>query len=286
MKGVALVTGAASGIGEECAKSFVEEGCVGVIFADIDLDRAEEAAESALASVNSTSARSRVLALKVDVSDPTSVDSMVSKAVGAFGRIDYCVHSAGVGAQQPSSILNMSSAEFEDSQSINITGTFNVIKAVGRQMVTQTPLAETTRRGAKMSRGSIVALASCHSFAAARNLSQYITSKHAVLGLTRSAALDLASHGIRVNAVCPGWVDTPMVSKAASGIPEIRNYIEKLVPFGRMAETQEVSEVVLFLSSSRASFVTGAAWVVDGGLTRRVFTSTTQQFYSLHHYFG
>ncbi|KUI73216.1 3-oxoacyl-[acyl-carrier-protein] reductase FabG [Cytospora mali] len=265
LRGVALITGAASGIGLDCAKSFADEGCVGIIFADLDRQKAEEAAkEGAFFCADSDC---QTLALQVDVSDPASVEAMVAKTVEVFGRIDYCVHSAGVGARQPYSVLDMPVAELDRFHDVNERGTFNVIQCVGRQLMKQEPLVELTRKGEKLSQGSIVTLASCHSFAAAQNLAQYITSKHAVMGLTRAASLDLAKYGIRVNAVCPGWVDTPMVTGAVEANPEIGRYIERLVPFGRRATLEEISDVILFLSSPRASFVTGAGWVVDGGLT-------------------
>ncbi|KAH8657722.1 short-chain dehydrogenase/reductase SDR [Xylariales sp. PMI_506] len=265
LQGVALITGAASGIGRDCAKTFADEGCTGVVFADLDLNGAEDAAKEGSFFVAGSDCN--VLALQVDVSDPDSVAAMVAKTVEKFGRIDYCVNCAGVGAREPYSVLDMPTAEFDRFHNINVRGTLNVIQAVGRQMITQDPRVELTRRGQKLSQGSIVTLASCHSFTAARDLSQYITSKHAVLGLTRSAALDYAKYGIRVNAVCPGWVDTPMVAGAIEANPEVGRYINRLVPFKRMATLEEISDVVLFLTSPRASFVTGAGWVVDGGLT-------------------
>jgi NAD(P)-dependent dehydrogenase (short-subunit alcohol dehydrogenase family) len=267
LQGVAVITGAGCGIGEDCAKLFVSEGCTGVVFADIDLTRAEAAAKEA--SQHLQGPECHVLAVKVDVADRESVNAMVAQTVARFGRIDYCVHSAGIGARQPYSVLDMPQAEFDRFHAVNVGGTLNVIQAVSKQMLTQEPLTEPARNGGvlKSSRGSIVTLASCHSLVAARDISQYVTSKHAVLGLTRSAALDLARHSIRVNSVCPGWVDTPMVAEAVNSNPDIGNYINSLVPFGRMASVEEVSDIILFLASPRASFVTGVGWVVDGGLT-------------------
>lgn len=265
LEGVALITGAGCGIGQDCAKSFADEGCIGVVFADIDLGRAEAAAKEGFVFLQGP--KCNVLALQIDVADRASVDAMVARTVETFGRIDYCVHSAGIGAHQPYSVLDMPQAEFDKFHAVNVGGTLNVIQAVSKQMLKQEPRSELARKGAKTSRGSIVTLASCHSFAAARDMSQYTASKHAVLGLTRSAALDLARHGIRVNAVCPGWVDTPMVADAIDANPDIARYIKSLVPFGRMATLEEISDVVLFLGSPRASFVTGSSWVIDGGLT-------------------
>ncbi|RDW80302.1 3-oxoacyl-[acyl-carrier-protein] reductase FabG [Coleophoma cylindrospora] len=265
LQGVALITGAGCGIGQDCAKSFAVEGCTGVVFADIDLGRAEAAAREGSQLLQGP--QCQVLALQVDVADRASVNAMVAGTVEQFGRIDYCVHSAGIGAQQPYSVLDMPQAEFDRFHAVNVGGTLNVIQAISQQMLTQKLRAEPARNGAKTSRGAIVTLASCHSIAAARDLSQYITSKHAVLGLTRSAALDLARHSIRVNAVCPGWVDTPMVAEAVNANPDIGRYINGLVPFGRMATVEEISDVAVFLASPRASFVTGASWIVDGGLT-------------------
>lgn len=119
----------------------------------------------------------------------------------------------------------------------------------------------------QIGRGVIINLGSCNSVMATPKLTPYTTAKHAILGLTRNAALDNAKYGIRVVAVCPSWVDTPMIDRAKLGDAGLQARIEKTVPLGRIATQQEVSDVIVFLSSYRASYITGTTYIIDGGAT-------------------
>ncbi|RAL07199.1 SDR family NAD(P)-dependent oxidoreductase, partial [Aspergillus homomorphus CBS 101889] len=114
-------------------------------------------------------------------------------------------------------------------------------------------------------RGCIINLGSCNSYIPTRGITQYTTAKHAVMGITKNAALDNAVHGIRVNAVCPSWVQGPMMDRALEGSPSLKEEVLKVIPLGRLALPEEVSEAVMFLSSPGASYITGVGWIIDGG---------------------
>ncbi|CAI7574686.1 unnamed protein product [Penicillium discolor] len=264
--GVALVTGAGSGIGRDTAISFAAEGAIGVAFADLDLAAAQRSAECSVDFA--TNPAYYPLAIEVDVTDLESVEQMVAQVVETFKRIDYCVNSAGVGVREPKHITEASMEEFERFYRVNVLGTMHCVKVVGAAMRKQTPLIIQGRNGERNpGRGAIVNLGSSNSYIATRDIVQYTTSKHAVLGITRNAALDLGTDGVRVNAICPSWVDTPMVSAAVNGNPNLGPLMDSVLPFKRIAQAEEISDVILFLCSPRASYVTGSDWVVDGGMT-------------------
>lgn len=186
----------------------------------------------------------------------------------------------------PRSILDLTAEEFDQLYNVNVQGTTNCLQTIAKQMQKQGPRAVSTRKGPReIGRGVIVNLGSMHSYIAAKDIAHYTMSKHAVLGLTKSAgkfesrfsvhlhanrmlckALDLAPHGIRVNSVCPTWVDTPMID-AVEGSEQLRAMVNEVVPLGRIAQPDEVADVVLFLCSPQATYVTGSGWMIDGGLS-------------------
>ncbi|KAI0449668.1 short-chain dehydrogenase/reductase SDR [Xylaria acuta] len=269
ISGVALVTGAGSGIGRECCLAYAAEGARGVVVADLDHGKALETAQESQAV--SSNQDFRALAIEVDVRDPASVGNMVKAAVDAFGRIDYNVNSAGVGVQKHLPIEDVDLAEMNLFWEVNVLGTLNCIQAVTKVMKQQSVL-EFSHRGKlrEAGRGAILNLGSCNSYMATPHIAQYTTTKHAVMGLTKSAALDSAAHGIRVNAICPGWVDTPMVSAAVEGNSELPKMMKTVIPMSRIASPEEIADVVMFMTSPRASYVTGVGWLVDGGTTLQV----------------
>lgn len=233
------------------------------------------------------------LALPVDVSDPASVAKMVAAAVEIFGRIDYSVNSAGVGVQKPAPTDEADLDEMNRFWKVNVMGTLNCIQAVSKVMKMQDVKTITNRgRMREVGRGVILNLGSCSSFMATPHIVQYTTSKHAMMGMTKNAgkhwravicgtvkvmlilcaALDLAQHGIRVNAICPSWVDTPMVDAAIEGNPDLPKLMKTIIPMSRIAKPEEIADVVLFMTSPRSSYVTGVGWIVDGGTTLQVQT--------------
>ncbi|KAI9368954.1 NAD(P)-binding protein [Aspergillus egyptiacus] len=253
LRGFAFVTGAGSGIGRATALAFAREGAAGVGFADLDLTSARQAAEEGKKVATNPAFQALVFAL--DVTKEEQVEAVVEEMKNSFGRIDYMVNSAGIGVQIPAEIADASLTEFNRFLDVNVTGSFLLTKIVSRAMKEQEARPVSVKNPLRgVTRGVILNMASCSSYVATPSLTQYTTSKHAVLGLTRNAALDNAKYDIRVNCLCPSWVDTPMVDQAVQGNPELKALIAKAVPMGRIAQVDEITDLILFLCSPAASY--------------------------------
>jgi len=237
---VALVTGAASGIGRAVAQAFVRERAH-VIASDInicDIDGAMPA--------------------RCDVTKAAEAEALVARAIDAFGRIDCAVNNAGVeGARGP--VAEYADADWMHVMNVNLHGVFFCMKHELRAM---------RQQGA----GAIVNVASIFGMRGATEAPAYVASKHGVIGLTRAAALEVASQGIRVNAVCPGYTQTPMLMDRgiqARRDPAAMARIVAREPMERLGSPREIAEAILWLCSDAASFVTGEALAVDGGFLAR-----------------
>lgn len=253
---VAIVTGAGSGIGAAVAHLLWERGATVAL---LDIDREGLAATAATArssvtdGVRSDEEGDRLFELVVDLTDETAVAAAVAAVLARCGRLDVVSNNAGV--QRYGDLEATTLAAWDEVMDVNLKSAFLVSRAAAPAL--------------KATRGAIVNMASVQAFATQRGVLAYTTSKHALIGLTRSMAIDLAASGVRVNCVAPGSVDTPMLDWAIGLDPDpvgLRRSVEAMHPLGRIAQPSEVAECVAFLASDRASFVTGASLVVDGGL--------------------
>jgi NAD(P)-dependent dehydrogenase (short-subunit alcohol dehydrogenase family) len=241
---VAVVTGGARGIGRAIARRFLESGAT-VIVADVD-------GGGAATTATELGALGPVEPAQLDVTDWSAVDRTMSDIVARHGRLDVCVNNAGVQAIAAS--LEMTSEDWERVVRVNLTGVFACAQAAGRRMVAQ---------GA----GSIVNMASAAGVLAIPGRAPYCSTKAAVIALTKVLAVEWAEHGVRVNAIGPGWVQTDLVQAAIDAgrlsVPDIA----RRTPLGRLARPEEVAETALFLASDRSSYYTGQTLFMDGGFT-------------------
>jgi NAD(P)-dependent dehydrogenase (short-subunit alcohol dehydrogenase family) len=243
---VALVTGAGSGMGLVTARAFAEEGAA-VVLADVNEDAAHAGAESLIAAGH------KAIAVSCDVAGEAQVKSMVEQTVSSFGRLDAAFNNAGIQSLAIET-ADATGEEFERVNAINLRGVWNCMKYELIQM-------------RKQGSGAIVNNSSIGGVIGIPGRAIYHASKHGVIGLTKSAALEYASRGIRVNAVCPGTIDTPMVSEMLVKEPEAMKDVLRDLPIGRLGKSEEIASAVLWLCSPGAGFVIGHALVVDGGYT-------------------
>ena len=244
---IALVTGGASGIGRATAVAMAREGARVAV-----ADRSEESAAATVALINA--AGGQAIAIGADVTREADAAAMVARTVSAFGRLDCAFNNAGVapnavgpGGQR---LHELSRASFDGMLAVNLTGVFLCLRYEIEQMLAQG------------GGGAIVNTASIAGLVGLRTSAHYVAAKHGVVGLTKTAAIEYAPDGIRVNCVNPGYVETPMTKETMEQRGDV---ILAKVPMARLGTPQEIAEAVVWMCSERASFMTGAAQVMDGG---------------------
>lgn len=241
---VALVTGGASGIGEACAMTFARGGAK-VVISDLN----NELGEKVAADLKATGTDARFM--RVDVSDPGAVEQMVADTVAAFGRLDIAVNNAGIGGE--AKLTGEYSLEsWRKVIEVNLNAVFYCMRYEIPQMLQQ-------------GGGAIVNVASILGSVGFATAPAYVAAKHGVVGLTKTAALEYGKQGLRINSVGPGFIKTPLLAGALD--EQTQQHLSGLHAVGRMGESQEVADLVAYLSSDQASFLTGGYYLVDGGYT-------------------
>jgi NAD(P)-dependent dehydrogenase (short-subunit alcohol dehydrogenase family) len=243
---VALVTGSGGGIGLATAKAFAEAGAK-VVIAEISTKLGEAAAQA----ISGKGAEAAFI--QTDVSNSASVANMVERTVATFGRLDYAINNAGIDPELTPT-ADWDEAVFDRIQSINLKGVFLCMKHEIAQML-------------KQGGGTIVNVASIAGVTAVANKPSYTASKHGVVGMTKAASLQYARKGIRINALCPGGVETQITVDNHGGDPAFIARMADAHPIGRIADPSEMATAALFLCSKASSFVLGHTLIADGGLT-------------------
>ena len=242
---VALVTGAANGIGRATAQAFASAG-LKVVVSDVDVTGGEQTVELI------RQAGGEALFVRCDVSRDAEVQALMAHVIEAYGRLDYAFNNAGIEIEK-GRLNEGSEAEFDAIMGVNVKGVWLCMKY-------QLPLLA-------QGGGAIVNTASVAGLGAAPKMSIYSASKHAVIGLTKSAAIEFAKKKVRVNAICPAVIDTDMFRRAYESDPKKGEFAIAMHPVGRIGKVEEVAAAVLYLCSDGAAFTTGQALAIDGGVT-------------------
>lgn len=242
---VVIVTGAGSGIGKATAKHFAHFGAK-VVVSDLKLEKAQAVVDEITQSFG------EAVAVKANVAEYKEVENLIQHTVALFGQLDVIVNNAGIG---PKHLLKTADYTLEDWDSViavNQTGVFYCMKLALQQML-------------KQGSGNIVNVASLAGLKASLNNLSYSASKFAVVGMTKSAALEYAKTGIRINAVCPGYTESALLDRLLSAKPEMDAMLKSIIPMKRYGDAQEIADAIVWLASDQTKFITGQTITLDGG---------------------
>jgi NAD(P)-dependent dehydrogenase (short-subunit alcohol dehydrogenase family) len=270
VSGIALVTGGASGIGRACAKAFARDGASGIALLDLNAKALAtvKAEIEELLKQQPNFKPCRVETYPINITDEHRVNEVVQQVATTFGRLDYVVNAAGIAMKHAGGAAFCETSDWERILNINLTGTFFVLRAAARIMLNQEPIRSSIN-GRPLQRGSIVNFSSIQGIAGIALSTAYTASKHAIIGLTRTASEDYAKDGLRINAICPGYTETPLTTKSPQILAAMKEKVANAVPMERMGQPEEIADGVIYLAGGRSSFVTGTALFVDGGYTQR-----------------
>ena len=243
---ICIVTGAAGGIGGAAVRGFAREGAR-VVAVDVQDELLEQTKKAVNAEIGDV-----VTAHTADVSLARQVETLVTETASDFGRIDVIYSNAGI--MRGGSVVDLQEEDWDRLFAVNVKGSF---------LLGKFGIPEMRKNG----KGSFIITASANSFYAESDIAGYCATKGAAMQLTRAMAIDHGPEGIRVNCICPGWIETPMSQPFLDEDPEGRAFAGKIAPLGRIGQPEDVAEIALFLASDESRFVTGAAYNVDGGLT-------------------
>lgn len=242
---VVIITGAGSGIGAATAKLFGTHGAT-VVVSDINLENAKKIVDE----IKKAGGNAR--AIKTDVTKFEEVESLITDTVKECGRLDVMVNNAGIGGKQQLKTADHSHDDWHNVIAVNQTGVFYCMKVALKQMLAQ-------------GQGNIVNVASLAGLKASGNNLSYSASKFAVVGMTKSAALEYGRKNIRINAVCPGYTHSALLDKLLSVSPDMGRKLKRFIPMGRFGEANEIAEAICWLASENSKFITGQTITLDGG---------------------
>jgi NAD(P)-dependent dehydrogenase (short-subunit alcohol dehydrogenase family) len=244
---VVIITGAGSGIGEATAKLFAQNEAK-VVVSDINLANAERVVSEI------TESGGTAIAVQTDVTQFEQMETLIQRAVETYGKLDVMVNNAGIGGKAQNKTAEHTLDDWHNVIAVNQTGVFYGMKLALQQM---------TKQGF----GNIVNIASLAGLKASGNNLSYSASKFAVVGMTKSAALEYASKRIRVNAVCPGYTESALLNQLKGARPDMEQILMKMIPMRRFGEASEIAEVVVWLASNSTQFITGQTITIDGGIS-------------------
>jgi NAD(P)-dependent dehydrogenase (short-subunit alcohol dehydrogenase family) len=242
---VVIITGAGSGIGAASAVLLARHGAL-VIVSDIHMERAQKVAEEIL------SAGGKALAQQTNVTKYDEVEMLIANTMKQYGRVDIMVNNAGIGGENQRKTAEHTLEDWDNVIAVNQTGVFYCMKLALKQMM-------------KQGHGNIINIASLAGLKPSGNNLSYSASKFAVVGMTKSAALEYGRKNIRINAVCPGYTHSALLDKLLGSRPEMGEILKKMIPMDRFGEPYEIAEAVAWLASENSKYMTGQTLILDGG---------------------